>query len=128
MAAIGLKATFTGVDRVEDVVSWIQASIVGLTKSAGAGIAQPDALNSKISGGLKTAALTAGAVGAGVGLAAKNVIEAGADFEQAITNVGAVSLMTREQVAPLEKLALQLGATTKFSATEVANAMEMMGK
>lgn len=128
MAAIGLKATFTGVDRVTGVVGRIQASILGLTKSAGAGLAKLDALNSKIAGGVKTAALATGAIGVGVGLVAKNVIEAGADFEQAITNVGAVSLMTRAQVAPLEKLALQLGATTKFSATEVANAMEMMGK
>lgn len=128
MAAIGLKAVFTGTDRVTGVVLRIQSSIIGLTKSAGAGLAKLDALNSKIAGGLKTAAMTAGALGVGVGLAAKNIIGAGADFEQAITNVGAVSLMTRDQIADLEKEALRLGATTKFSATEVANAMEMMGR
>src|SRR5690348_12631647 len=103
MAAIGLKAVFTGTDRVTGVVLRIQSSIIGLTKSAGAGLAKLDALNSKIAGGLKTAAMTAGALGVGVGLAAKNIIGAGADFEQAITNVGAVSLMTRDQIADLEK-------------------------
>lgn len=128
MAAIGLKATFTGVDRVTGVVGRIQASILGLTKSAGAGLARLDAINSRISGGLKTAALAVGGIGLAGGLAAKNIIGAGADFEQAITNVGAVSLMTRDQIADLEKEALRLGASTKFSATEVANAMEMMGR
>jgi TP901 family phage tail tape measure protein len=128
MATIGLKATFTATDRVTATVLRMQSAVIGFTKSAGAGLAKLDALNSKIASGVKTAGLALGAAGFGVGLIAKNVIGAGADFEQAITNVGAVSLMTRDQIADLEKEALRLGATTKFSATEVANAMEMMGK
>jgi TP901 family phage tail tape measure protein len=56
------------------------------------------------------------------------VIDGGSSFEQAITNVGAVSLMTRGEVYDLEKAALQLGKTTKYSATEVAGGMELMGK
>lgn len=128
MAAIGLKATFTGVDRVSGTVGKIQAKLLGLTKSAGAGLKRLDAINSKIAGGLKKAALAAGAIGAGVGLVAKSVIDTGAGFEQAITGVGAVGLQTRDQIASLEKEALRLGATTKFTATEAANAMEIMAR
>ena len=54
--------------------------------------------------------------------------QAGANFEEAITAVGAVSLMTRDQIADLEKEALRLGSSTKFTATEAANAMEVMGR
>ncbi|MCP4502920.1 MAG: phage tail tape measure protein, partial [Deltaproteobacteria bacterium] len=63
-----------------------------------------------------------------IGGAMHNVLGAGADFEQAITNVGAVGLQTRAQIAPLERQALQLGRTTKFTATQAANAMEILAK
>lgn len=126
---IGLKAIFSAEDRgVTSTIARMQAGVIGFTHSAGESLAKLDAFNSKIAGGLKTAAVALGGVGLGAAVVAKNVVDAGADFEQAITNVGAVSLMTREQVAPLEKLAISLGASTKFSATEVANAMERMGK
>lgn len=126
--SIGLKAIFTAEDRgVVGTVARMTAAIKGLN-AAGEGLGKLDRFNNKLAAGLKTAAVAMGGVGLGAAVVAKNVIDAGADFEQAITNVGAVSLMTREQVAPLEKLALELGASTKFSATEVAGAMEMMGK
>lgn len=127
-AAIGLKAVFSAEDRgVSATVARLTGAVRGLT-AAGDRLGKIDAVNNRIFGGLKTAGAGMAAVGFGAGLAAKNVIDAGADFEQAITNVGAVSLMTRDQIAPLEALAKKLGATTKFSATEVANAMEEMGK
>lgn len=125
---IGLKAVFTADDKITSSVIRMQSAVIGFTDSASKGLGKLDAVNDKVWGGLKTAATALGGLGLGAGVVAKNVIDAGADFEQAITNVGAVSLMTREQVAPLEALAKKLGATTKFSATEVAGAMEMMGK
>lgn len=67
-------------------------------------------------------------VGLAFGVAARQVIKAGADFEQAITNVGAVGLRTRGQIRALEEQAKRLGATTKFTATESANAMEILAK
>lgn len=67
-------------------------------------------------------------VGAAVGGAIYKIGSAGMDFEEAITAVGAVGLQTREQIADLEKEALRLGATTKFTATEAANAMETMAR
>src|SRR5690606_25218620 len=52
----------------------------------------------------------------------------GASFEEAISAVGAVGLQTREQIRDLEERAMQLGATTNFTATEAANAMEIMAR
>lgn len=60
------------------------------------------------------------------GLAAFSIGKTGAEFEQAISAVGAVSLETRDQIADLEAKAKELGATTKFTATQAANAMELM--
>lgn len=68
------------------------------------------------------------AFGVSAALALGHVGKAGADFEQAITDVGAVGLQTRAQIKPLEDLALQLGATTKFTATQSAAAMELMAR
>lgn len=125
---VGLKAVFSAEDRgVTATVARLTGAVKGLS-AAGDGLGKLDAFNNRIAGGLKTTAMGLGAIGFGAGIVAKNVIDAGADFEQAITNVGAVSLMTRDQIQPLEALAKRLGATTKFSATEVANAMEEMGK
>jgi TP901 family phage tail tape measure protein len=82
----------------------------------------------KMTGGLKNAAkktaVAAGIIGGTLGI----LSGPGLAFEQAITNVGAVSLQTRDQIAPLEELAKSLGATTKFTATQAANAMEILAK
>lgn len=53
----------------------------------------------------------------------------GADFEQAIARVRSVMLDTGNKVTPeLEALAQTLGATTVFSATQAANAMENLAR
>lgn len=70
----------------------------------------------------------AAAVGTVGGLAAFAIGKTGAEFEQAITAVGAVSLQTRDQIADLEAEAKRLGATTQFTATQAANAMETMSR
>jgi TP901 family phage tail tape measure protein len=123
-----LEAVFRAVDKLTAPVGRMSASLTKFQKKASAGLADIDAAVGKATDGLRQMAAAAAIVGAGVGLAAMSIGKTGADFEQAITNVGAVSLMTRDQIGDLEKKALELGASTKFSATEVANAMEMMGK
>jgi len=123
-----IEAIFKAVDRVTVPVSKMQNSLGKFARKASR---EMDALDKSFSGfnsKLKTAAgyMTAAAAAAGYGLS--KVIGIGADFEQAITDVGAVSLMTRDQIKPLEDLALKLGAETKFTAAEAANAMEIMGR
>jgi TP901 family phage tail tape measure protein len=50
------------------------------------------------------------------------------DFEQAMANVGSVTLATAEDMAAMEITAKRLGATTAFSATQAAEAMEFLGR
>lgn len=127
-----IEAIFKAHDRLTSVVGRVSGRVGRLTRDMTRGMADLDKFNSKVLGGLGNIATKATAVGlivGGLGIAGlKNVGEAGADFEEAISAVGAVSLLTRDQIADLEKEAIRLGGTTKFTAKEVANAMELMGR
>lgn len=75
-----------------------------------------DLLNGAVVTGLKAA-------GAAMAAFAAVSVKTGADFEQAITTVAAVSGATREELAALTEQARNLGSTTAFSATEAAEGM-----
>lgn len=83
---------------------------------------------SKVAGSLNRvgAAVGAASLAAGAGLAWAG--KSGLEFEEAMSKVGAVGLKSRDQIMDLEKEALRLGATTKFTATQSANAMEVMAR
>lgn len=76
---------------------------------------------------LKTGAVVAGA-GLGIAAAFGVAINSAANFEERISGIKAVSGATEEQLEKIRKKALQLGADTKFSATESALAMEELIK
>lgn len=63
-------------------------------------------------------------IAAGLAFAAKTAI----DFEKQISQIGAVSDASSQQMESLRKKALQLGADTSFSASEAASAMEELAK
>ena len=122
-----IEAAFRAVDRMTAPIRRMRWSVDSLSRSA-KGLKMLDAgfgaLNRKLLTTAKYGALAGVGVAAGAGL----VLSAGSDFEQAITNVAAVSLRSREEIAALEAEAKRLGATTKFTATESANAMEVMAR
>jgi TP901 family phage tail tape measure protein len=72
----------------------------------------------------RSAGIAGAVIAAGLGLAAKTAI----DFEHEISAIGAVSGATGPQLDAFRKKALQLGADTKFSASEAATAMEELAK
>lgn len=123
-----VEAVFRAVDKVTAPVTRMQNRVGKMSRSMERGFRRANrafkGLVSGIKRGARVAAISIGLLG----LAANNVLGAGAEFEQAITNVGAVSLKTRDQIALLEKQALKLGATTKFTATEAAGAMEVLAR
>jgi len=51
-----------------------------------------------------------------------------AEFDEAMSNVAAATQETTENMSLLREAALEAGATTVFSATEAANAIEELGK
>ena len=61
----------------------------------------------------------------GIGVAALNVAK---DFEQGMSNVQAISGATGDEFEALRDKAIELGGSTVFSATEVADAMTEMAK
>lgn len=75
-----------------------------------------DLLNGAVVTGLKAA-------GAAMAAFAAVSVKTGADFEQAITTVAAVSGATKDELAALTDQARNLGSTTAFSATEAAEGM-----
>ena len=123
-----VEAVFKAVDRVTAPVSRMQNRVKRFTRSMNRGLTRLNRNVNKFAGGIKRAGLAVAASMFIAGGALGDVIKTGADFEQAITNVGAVSLKTRDQIKPLEDLALKLGATTKFTATQSAQAMEIMSR
>lgn len=76
---------------------------------------------------MQKAAKALGAVGAmaltGATTAAVNV---GMDYEAQMSTVEAISGASADEMARLEKMAQEMGATTKFTATESGQAMEYM--
>lgn len=60
----------------------------------------------------------------GIGTAA---VKVAADFDEQMTKVGAIAGSTGEEMDTLRSKAREMGAKTKFSATEAGEAMEYMG-
>lgn len=56
------------------------------------------------------------------------ILRAAGDFESAMNSAGAVTRTTGDTFDQLRDLARDMGATTRFSATEAANAIEMLGR
>ena len=63
-----------------------------------------------------------------IGRAIRGTLKSIADFDQAIADVGAISRATDQQLEKLRKTALQLGGSTKFTATEVAGLQKELAK
>lgn len=123
-----VEAVFKAVDRITAPVKRIQNRVGKLTRSMGRGFRKLNRSIDGFSSSLKKAGRNVAVSGAILAGLSFNVLAAGADFEQAITNVGAVSLQTRAAIAPLEEMALSLGRTTKFTSTQAANAMEVLAR
>lgn len=113
-----------------DVFVKITLDTSGYDRALDAASSKIQTFASKLKSGLSTAAKAgAAAVSAAttaVGLFAKSSIEAGMSFDAGISKVGAVSGAAAEDLARLRDKALELGSSTKFSATEAANAMNDM--
>ncbi len=127
-----VEAIFRAIDRFSGPVTRMQTRLGAFAARATRSLASVEnrasLLGSKLDRIGGTLAKATGAVVLPAAAAGAVIGKLGAEFEQAITNVGAVSLMTRDQIADLEKMALKLGSSTKFTATEVANGMEVLGR
>lgn len=85
-----------------------------------------------VTNGLKaTAAAAAAAITAMIGLATAGLgfaVKSAVEFEQGLANVKSVSGATRKEMEKLHDQAIELGASTKYSANEVTKAQEELIK
>lgn len=122
-----IHAVFRAFDRFTAPVRVMEGQVGRLTRGIKALTSASKAVD-RVHAGLSKAGKVVAASGIAAGAAALHFGRAGADFEQAISSVGAVSLQSRGEIRELEKEALRLGATTQFTATQAANAMELMAR
>ncbi len=121
-----IEAIFSATDKLVAPLGRIKSKLEKFGRDASKSLASFDQRLGAVHAGLSRIAGATAAVGAVGAAAAFAIGKTGAEFEQAITAVGAVSLVSRDQIADLEAKAKELGRTTKFTATQAANAMELM--
>lgn len=123
-----VDAVFRAIDKFSAPIVKMEGKMKKLTRGIERGLRKASGHANKFFRTLKKMAKGFLIVGGAAAFAAVKVLKAGAEFEQAITNVGAVGLKSRDEIAALEAQAKELGATTKFTATESANAMEILAR
>ncbi|MBR2182950.1 MAG: phage tail tape measure protein [Acidaminococcaceae bacterium] len=125
--------TIKGRDELSPVLDRVSAKIKRVTSSTAFANFKQN-LGDKFSGGLKDMAsgmmMGAGMQmlgGAGIGFGLYNGIKSAMDFDAAMSGVRAITNATQEDFDKLRSKALEMGATTKFTATESAQALNFMG-
>ena len=83
-------------------------------------------LGSVAAGGLKVFTAGIGAASAGLSALGAATFKAGSNFEAEMSKVSAISGATADDLNALKEKAKEMGASTKFSATESAYALEYM--
>ena len=139
----GLKEIGAGLlDKIPTKVKLVAAAVAALTvalkECAEAGINQFNKGLGTLQSGLSVVADFARDVGQEIADAFSNItgmeldfsslIEMPIDFESQMAKVGAIAGATGDAFEELEEEARRLGSTTRYSATEVAEAMEYMGR
>jgi TP901 family phage tail tape measure protein len=119
-----VETVFKGTDQTSSVLKSIQGGV----KATQSALSGPISIADKGIEGFKKVGAVAAVAGLAAGAAFHHMVETGADFEQSITNVGAVMGKSRGQIAELEQAALKLGVSTQFSSSEVSEAMEQMAR
>lgn len=112
----------------------LQATISLNAQGFETGIQQAQTAFSSFGSGISTGSIAVGtmvgnmATKAASGLVdlGKESLQTGMDFNAAMSNVGAISGATEDQLHDLREAAIEWGGSTKFSATEVAEAFSYM--
>jgi len=127
-----VEAVFKAIDRFTRPVSRMQRRMERFTRATSRGMRSVSPLISGVGGNVQRLATSFAKLGvaaaAGIGAAMYVVGKAGADFEEAMSAVSAVMMKPIADISELSDQAKQLGATTKFTATEAAQGMEILAK
>ena len=129
-ATFQVPSEFIAIDRLTRPIKVMMRGVVGFARKAELGVVRLDRQFIKL--GRTINSLTGGfGVFLGTALAFSvltNGIEIVADYEQANANLAAVSQATAEEITQLSKSSQLYGATTKFTASEVAGLQTELAK
>ena len=123
MASRIIDVTMQLIDKVTSPLSGINANLKDSSRqwqNAGKDIMKTGQAISKV-GQTMTTAVTLPIVGAGV-----EAVKTAANFEAGMSKVQAISGATADEMSALNDKAMEMGAKTKFSATEAADAFSYM--
>ena len=125
-----VEAVFKAVDRVTVPVTRMQNAIGKMTRSVEAGVRRLSTRTEAIGNGIKSGALYAAAGLGTMSVAMADIIRVGSEFEQTLTNAAAKFDGDVRKGTPafkaLEDAARKTGATTEFSATQSAEALNSL--
>lgn len=123
-----VETVFTGRDDITPATRSAKRGVQSLVDSVSTGVGKLQAATGSIKSGLAGIGVATAALGAGAGMLQGHLIDVGATYQEQISAVGAGMLKTVDEIKELDTLAQQLGADTKFTATEAAAGMELMVK
>ncbi|MDC3413957.1 phage tail tape measure protein [Terrihalobacillus insolitus] len=112
-----------------DIVASLQLRIDGFRQGINQARQQVNNLQSNLertSSDFQTVGATMAAVGTTIGIGIGSAVKTAADFEAAMSRVGAVSGASEEDMKALTKEAERLGSTTSFSASQAAEGMQYL--
>lgn len=110
----------------------LSAQVAGFKSGMRGALESLKEFSGEVKGGIKFGALSeigskaVNAVTGSISGMARGTVDAGMSFESAMSSVAAISGATGKDFDMLRSKAKEMGATTQFSATEAANAMEYM--
>jgi len=111
---------------IAEVSARFTADISGLTASLAKAESQIRSTGYRLQELGTTVGVAFGAIGGAVAVGLGMAVKKSMDFEAQIDRVGAIAGATGKDLERLKETALQLGASTSLSATEVAEGMELM--
>ena len=124
-----MKASLSGIkaDGLKSIDTEAKKAATGLDKTAKSAKEAGSGLSTiKAAAGLTAAAAAVTGIGKAIGDLAGDVVELGTQFSSSMSNVAALSGAAGDELAGLEALAREMGATTTFSASQAADALGYM--
>ena len=132
-ATIKAPVIFTANDKLSPTLRRMSANVHGFASKASVGIARVEHRFNRLLSPIRRASRMLSGFGLAIGAFAAFSVVSGAvgimiDFEQANANVASVLGTTVDKTVKLQQSAKQLGATTSFTATEVAGLQTELAK
>ena len=124
-----IDAVFKALDKFSAPVARMTTSMQRFTRRVRKGMGGIAKMTNRMARGFRNSALTLGSLAVMGGFALKGLVGPATRFEHAMDGVNAVVLGAYTKHMPkLRAAALELGKKTTFTATQVANAMEVLAK